>query len=143
MRYFSFLLLGFSLLVVACDANKAPTEEELKVQLVGVYCAEDYKLTLNEDGSYLNGRSVINQISGKYERESCGGEYSLSQNEEGAWVLKFEKAARKQRTISSCEKEFVLWSKKEGSAFEEGAIRLRSLFDNDVILSKIEGELCE
>ncbi|MEL6649550.1 MAG: hypothetical protein AAFQ87_01970 [Bacteroidota bacterium] len=110
---FSFCLLSVALF--SCGPQ-IPTEAEVMAKIKGTYCAEKYRLVL-EDSTYRCRRFSPGIISSTPIRESCKGTYSLAMSE-NQWVINFNKDPRPQG-IQNCERSFVIWNAEQNYLIEQ------------------------
>lgn len=124
------LLLSTWVLLQACGPTP-PTEEELRAQLVGVYCADSYRLELT-DSTYMNRKIVQSPLRSGLMRESCKGHYLLA-FENKQWIIRFERDER-PNSIQNCEREYVVWTAEAGYVMGEAPMAMMDLFDETLLL---------
>ncbi|MCB9231846.1 MAG: hypothetical protein H6581_09300 [Bacteroidia bacterium] len=127
---FSILLLTLIGLLWGCKSNKAPEAAEVMEKLKGAYCAEGYRLELNEDTTFYNFRVRSGILEGKPLSEICRGDYSLKFDEaKKEWNLIFTKDKGRTKTPASCAGTVLVWSKKDGYVVGDSIVTLPELFD--------------
>lgn len=119
-----------TLIILFSSCSSVPKEADIKAMVMGEYCGDGYKLSLEEGMEYRNTKFHIGATSGKLFTEYCRGPFKLSL-EDKQWFLVFEKDPEASRTtIYDCEKKVAIWSAEEGYLLGEENITLRDLFDN-------------
>ncbi|MEL6673687.1 MAG: hypothetical protein AAFR61_15890 [Bacteroidota bacterium] len=107
-RILTGLLLASLLGFTACGPTP-PTEEELRAQIIGSYCAPEYTLTLEKD-RYRNVWATKSPMGTSPYLESCSGNYAL--NLDGnIWTITYQPAdIHKTYKSSDCSRTDTLWS---------------------------------
>lgn len=124
--YVKACFIGLIACLTACGPIP-PSEEELRNQIVGVYCTDMYRLELS-DSTYMNRKIMQSPLRSGLVRESCSGMYFLVFENE-SWILRFQKDENPRSVFQDCEREYVLWSKEEEYLFDQENITLKDLFD--------------
>ncbi|RMG71871.1 MAG: hypothetical protein D6722_06190 [Bacteroidetes bacterium] len=117
-------------LLPACGPTP-PTEEALRAQLVGTYCADSYRLELT-DSTYMNRKTVQSPLRSGMVRESCKGHYLLV-FEDKQWIIRFEKDEH-PNSIQNCGREYVVWTAEEGFVLGDAPMAMKDLFDETLLL---------
>lgn len=109
-------LLGFFsaclfLAALSSCGPTVPTEAEIRLKIKGTYCADKYRLVI-EDSTYRCRRFSPGIISSTPIRESCKGDYQL-ELAANQWTINFNKDPRPQG-IKNCQKTFILWNAEKG-----------------------------
>ena len=85
---FSFFALIFTM---SCGPTLDKSVEEVKSEIVGTYChslssTEEYKLVINEDGTFSNMRFTQGVLGSRPVMELCQGDYELILNDDGIFA---------------------------------------------------------
>ncbi len=128
LPWFSFfLILG----ILSACSFQAPTKTEVKELLMGRYCADKYRLVI-EDSTYTCRKLNKGILSTTLVPESCKGTYELSFENE-TWVVHFNKDPR-PKGIQNCKRDFVVWNREEGFLIQQGEQTIMwDLFDQEVL----------
>ena len=127
-----FIPIAFLVLLAACDS--APSQEELQSMYQGTYCAQNYKLELREDGTYMNSRVSRGFLSGLPMLEKCTGTYAFVQDEASkSWTLKLTSDGKNPNPMINCDGEFKIWEKESGFAQDTAKISLNEIIDQTLV----------
>ena len=120
-------LMALTAILASCGPT-VPTEAEVRARVLGVYCADSYRLELT-DSTYFNRKVSPSPLGRGQAYESCRGRFVLS-FEEDQWVIRFARDRRPQ-AIQNCEGEYILWNAQSGFVHgDEETITLPDLFDH-------------
>ena len=133
-KYLPFLLLGLFALT-GCE-EPGLTADAVKSNLTGTYCSADrnYQVELSAEGRYEAKRVKKSPFDTGRLGETCEGEYSLEEMENGDWMLVLNKSDKKSNPLmKSCAGEMLVWSKEEGYVMEGDKMALSEPFDQGVV----------
>lgn len=125
--------LSLSLLVgmLSSCGPTVPTEAQVRETLMGRYCAEKYRLVI-EDSTYTCRKLSKGVLSTTLIPESCKGSYELELVDE-SWVIHFNKDPR-PKGIQNCKRDFVIWEKEKEFLIQDGKRTIMwDLFDEKVL----------
>ena len=132
MKYLAVISI-FSILIACYACTPAPPPEaEVRAQLIGIYCASDYKLQI-EDSTYYNQWTTPSPL-GKTYSESCSGKYSL-EIQENSWIVKFHPDSSPKTVLNTdCSREDVVWTPEKGYLLGGQQDTIRDLFGKAALL---------
>jgi|GEM_PF-2352075 hypothetical protein len=132
------ILLGISAMIFGCGGPAHPTEEEVKQQVVGSYCAENanYRVDLNPDGRYEARRAQRGALATGRFAEKCEGNYSFEYDEDKhLWNLVFQKADKHSNPFIRCEaRTVVVWEHEKGYTKSGDFLVISEPFDQEQLI---------
>ncbi len=133
--HLSLFIFGpcLAILVSSCGPN-VPAEQEVRTRLMGEYCEGGYRMVI-EDSTYTHRLAQPGALNAAPNYEYCSGSYTLSLKED-QWYIHFDKSISRQSSLlSSCEREYLIWSPKEGYVNADGQnITMKDLFNETTLI---------
>lgn len=108
-----------TLVLSACNSGPAhPEEAEVKQKLVGKYCSEDmrHSLDIGADGRYAGHRRQTSAFGTGMLSEKCEGNYSLRYDDAlHSWILSFSPSDKNSNPFIKCKaSETTIWTAEKG-----------------------------
>lgn len=139
------MIVGLAALVMGCGGPAHPTEEEVKQQVQGSYCAEDanYRIDLNPDGRYESRRAHRGALATGRFAEKCEGNYKFAYDDaKHVWNLVLEKADKHSNPFIKCsEHTMVVWENEKGYRMKDNFMVVTEPFDQTELKKDCGGAL--